>query len=159
MLHWLKPLAQTSAACILVAAFAGCAAGLSGGDPARAQAARAEATRLEASGEYAAAARSWLDSAEASRGGQREVALIEAVQAWLLARDWAAARRTLALLPAEGAPALALDRALVEAEVAIKSGEPRRSGGSPRSGDPVAQGRREIRRGRHRRRGGRSRRA
>jgi outer membrane PBP1 activator LpoA protein len=125
MLHWLKPLAQTSAACILVAAFAGCAAGLSGGDPARAQAARAEATRLEASGDYAAAARSWLDSAEASRGGQREVALIEAVQAWLLARDWAAARRTLALLPAEGAPALALDRALVEAEVAIKSGEPR----------------------------------
>jgi len=124
MLHRLRRLAQTSLLLVVAATVAGCATGLSGGDPERAQAARAEAIRLEDTGAYAQAAQAWFESAQASRGGQREVALIESAQAWLLARDLEAARQTLAQLPAQGEPALAVDRALVEAELALKSGDP-----------------------------------
>jgi outer membrane PBP1 activator LpoA protein len=124
MLHRLRRVAQTSLLLAVSAAVVGCATGLSGGDPERAQAARAEAIRLEGTGAYAQAAQAWFESAQASRGGQREVALIESAQAWLLARDVPAAQQTVAQFPAGGEPALAVDRALVEAEVAMKSGDP-----------------------------------
>ena len=124
MLHRLRRIAQTSAACLLVAGLAGCATGLLGTDPAAAQAARAEATRLETEGRYTDAALSWIAAADASRGQPREAALLQAVQAWLLDRKVTRARDTLALLPAEGDPSLALGRALLEAEVALKSRQP-----------------------------------
>ncbi|MEJ2515154.1 MAG: penicillin-binding protein activator [Gammaproteobacteria bacterium] len=108
-------------ACLAVV---GCAADLFGTRAAEAEAARAEATRLESRGDFAQAARAWEAVAEASRGTDRERALIDAIEAWLKAGNVTRARDAAGTLPADGDPALARRRAVAEAQVALRSQDP-----------------------------------
>lgn len=123
MLHWSRRIAQTLIVCLASALAAGCAVGLLNTDSAEAQAARSQAAQLEAAGDHAGAARAWLSAADASGGARQENALLQAAREWLAAGETGRAADAVARLPAEGDAGLALDRALVEAEIALKSGD------------------------------------
>jgi hypothetical protein len=122
MLHSLRRRAQTRLVPALLALLVAGCAGLPRADSPETQAHREEASRSEAAGDWDAAAQKWLAAAELARSPEAD--LIEAAEAWLRARQPERAQAAIARLPVPGDPALATRRAVVEADLALRTDRP-----------------------------------